>query len=58
MLNQNPSGRDSELKDLPVDGLFNHYFSVDGEEYEYVDGLFFKKVCVMPSGKSFGEIAL
>ena len=46
------------MKDLPVDGLFNHYFSVDGEEYEYVDGLFFKKVCVMPSGKSFGEIAL
>ena len=43
---------------MPVDGLFNHYFSVDGEEYEFVDGLFFKKVCVMPAGKSFGEIAL
>lgn len=26
-----------------VDGLNNHYFAVDGEEYEYVNGQFFKK---------------
>ena len=41
-----------------VDGLNNHYFAVDGEEYEYVDGQYFRKVQTMRAGDSFGQEAL
>ena len=41
-----------------VDGLNNHYFAVDGEEYEYVDGTFYKKIQTLRAGDSFGQDAL
>ena len=41
-----------------VDGLNNHYFAVDGEEFEYVNGQFFKKTLTLRAGDSFGQEAL
>ena len=38
--------------------LNNHYFSIGTEEYEYVNGTFFKKVDSLTIGGSFGEVAL
>ena len=37
-----------------VNGLNNFYFAIDGEEYEYVNGQFFKKVAILSVGDSFG----
>ena len=41
-----------------VDGLNNHCFEVEGDEYEYVNGQFFKKIQVLSAGDSFGQEAL
>ena len=38
----------------PAEHLNNHYFSVGNEEYEYIDGNFYKKVETISDGDSFG----
>lgn len=38
--------------------LNNFIFEANGEVFEYVDGMFFKKVASLIKGSSFGEIAL
>ena len=38
--------------------LNNHYFAVNNEEYEYVDGKFYKKVRDLGPLDYFGEEAL
>jgi CRP-like cAMP-binding protein len=35
-----------------------HKFTFDGEEYEWQNGIYMKKVRVMGKGMSFGELAL
>ena len=39
---------------IRVNGLNNFYLSIDGEEYEFVNGVFFKKVTTLSAGESFG----
>ena len=41
-----------------VDVLNNHNFSIDGDEYEFVEGQFFKKVSTLRTGDSFGQAEL
>lgn len=38
--------------------LNNHQFEVDGVQYEFFDGQYFKREDILPNGSSFGEVAL
>lgn len=38
--------------------LNNHMFEVNGERYEFFNGMYFKRVATLEQGSSFGEIAL
>lgn len=38
--------------------LNNHWFEVNGEEFEYVDGTYYKRIKTLKAGDSFGEIAI
>ena len=43
---------------VKLTALNNHHFEIGGEEWEYIDGMYFKKISVLETGSSFGEIAL
>lgn len=43
---------------LRVDALNNFYFSVGSEEFEYVEGQFYRKEANLTCGDSFGQTAL
>ena len=43
---------------VQASSLNNHYFSVGNDEYEYIDGCFYKKVDTISVGDSFGQNAL
>lgn len=42
----------------PVKCLNNHYFSVNGAEFEFVDGQFYQKLQTLHAGDAFGQDAL
>ena len=44
---------ESFIKSIPM-----HKFTFDGEEYEWQNGIYMKKVRVLGRGMSFGELAL
>ena len=41
-----------------ISGLNNHLFEIAGEEYEFIEGVYFRKVKTLGVMESFGELAL
>ena len=42
----------------PTNCLNNHLFEVGGEEYEYFNGAYYRRVKTLGQGGTFGEIAI